>query len=261
MDDLKSTWALVTGASSGIGSAFARLLAARGANLVLAARGGAPMEALAATLREAHGVQVVVEPIDLARPGVGAELAARLAARGIALDILINNAGFGVYGEFHSQPLARTLEMLQLNIASLTELTHVFANDMARRGGGQVLLVASILGYQATPGYAAYAASKAYVLNFGEALHLELAPHGVTVTVLSPGVTATNFMAVSGMSATRFQRMLAMPPEPVAAAGLAAMFKRRQSVMPGALNRLMVLMNRLAPRALQSRIAGYLMTH
>jgi short-subunit dehydrogenase len=252
-------WALVTGASSGIGSAFAALLAARGAKLVLAARSGAPMEALAATLRSRHGVEVVVETIDLARAGVGAELFARLAARGIAVDILVNNAGFGVHGDFHAQPLARTLEMLQLNIASLTELTHVFANDMARRGGGHILLVASILGYVATPGYAAYAASKAYVLHFGEALRLELAPHGVHVTVLSPGGTRTNFMEVSGMTATPIQKLLSMAAEPVAAAGLAAMLQRRAAVMPGLPNRLMVLLCRLAPRTLQARVMAFAM--
>jgi short-subunit dehydrogenase len=259
MDDIKHKWALVTGASSGIGSAFAELLAARGANLVLAARSGAAMETLAATLRSRHGVEVVVEPIDLARPGVGAELFARLAARGIAVDILINNAGFGMFGDFHAQPLARTLEMLQLNVASLTELTHVFANDMTRRGSGHIVLVASILGHVATPGYAAYAASKAYVQNFGEALHLELAPHGVALTVLSPGVTATGFNGVSGKSNSTLLNMLSMGAEPVAAAGITAMLKRRAAIMPGMVNRLMLLANRFTPRSLQARIMGAMM--
>ena len=141
MKDFKNKWALVTGASSGFGLDFASLLAESGANLVLAARRTAPMEQLAETLRAKHGVQVVVEGIDLARPGVGAELLGRMNDRGIAIDILVNNAGCGVYGDFAEQPLARIMEMVQLNVASLTELTHVFAQGMVRRGGGHILLV------------------------------------------------------------------------------------------------------------------------
>ncbi|WP_295989926.1 SDR family oxidoreductase [Rugamonas sp.] len=261
MDDIHNKWALVTGASSGIGAEFAQQLAQRGANLVLAARSTGAMEALATQLRDTHGVQVLVLPIDLAQAGAAVTLYASVARQAIVIDILANNAGFGVFGDFHAQAADRTLEMLQLNIVSLTELTQVFAADMVRRGGGQILLVASILAYQATPGYAAYAASKAYVLQFGEALHVELAGHGVNVTVLSPGVTQTSFLSVSGQAVTPFQRLMMKAPRTVAAEGLAALLARRAVVMPGLANRLMVMMNRLAPRLLQSRIAGYLMTH
>lgn len=261
MDDIKQKWALVTGASGGIGAEFARLLAQRGANLVLAARSTAALESLAVQLRTTHGVQVVVVSIDLAQAGAAATLYEGLALHGRIIDILVNNAGFGVFGDFHAQPSGRTLEMLQLNITNLTELTHLFAADMVKRGNGHILLVASILGYQATPGYAAYAASKAYVLQFGEALHVELARHGVNVTVLSPGVTQTSFMSTSGQAITAFQRLMMKSPHTVAAEGLDALLARRTVVMPGFANRLMVLMNRVAPRALQSRIAGYLMTH
>ncbi|QNM95409.1 SDR family NAD(P)-dependent oxidoreductase [Chitinimonas koreensis] len=259
MQDLKGKWALVTGASSGFGKDFAALLAERGANLVLAARRTEPMQALADELRTRHGVETVVEGIDLARPGVGAELKQRLDARGIAVDVLINNAGFGVYGPFLDQPLEKTLEMLQLNMLSLTELTHAFAGDMARRGGGHVLLVASIGGYQATPTYAAYSASKAYVLLFGEALHTELAPRGVTVSVLSPGITATGFLDASGQRPTPYQRLMMMQSRPVAQIGLAALFKGVPSVVPGLGNKLTILSNRLAPRSLQSKVAYQLM--
>jgi short-subunit dehydrogenase len=261
MIDISNKWALVTGASSGIGAEFARLLAAHGANLVLVARGTEAMASLSETLRAEHQVDIVIESVDLAQAGAGTALAARLAQRGIVIDVLINNAGFGVFGEFHQQPLERTLAMLQLNVSSLTELTHVFASDMARRGGGHILLVASILGYQATPGYAAYAASKAYVLQFGEALNVELAKHNVAVTVLSPGVTQTAFLSVSGQASTPFQRTVMMTSRSVAAQGLVALLQRRAVVMPGLVNRLMILMNRLSPRALQSRISGFLMTH
>ena len=186
MNQATSPWALITGASSGFGIDFAHELAAQKTNLVLVARRTGPMDSLAAELRARHGVQVRVIGMDLARAGVGRELRDRLAAERIEIDTLVNNAGYGLFGEFLAQPLDKTLDMLQLNMLSLTELTHAFGRDMAGRGRGRILLVASIGGYQATPTYAAYSASKSYVLLFGEALHEELRQQGVTVTVLSP---------------------------------------------------------------------------
>lgn len=259
MEALKGKWALVTGASSGFGVDFATLLAQAGVHLVLVARRSEPMEALAGTLAKQYGVQVVVEAMDLARVGVGVALKARLDARGIAVDVLINNAGYGVYGPFLAQPLARTLDMLQLNMLSLTELTHVFAADMVARGGGHILLVASIGAYQATPTYAAYSASKAYVLLLGEALNAELAAQGVKVSVLSPGITATSFLAVSGQKATPYQRLMMMQSRPVARIGLKAMLAGTPSVVPGVGNKLTIFGNRFTPRSVQSRIAYALM--
>ncbi len=259
--DWTGQWALVTGASSGFGVDFATLLAEQGVNLVLAARRTEPMEALAAELRARHGVQVRVEGIDLARAGAGVALKARLDAQGLAIDILINNAGYGLYGPLLGQPLDRTLDMLQLNTASLTELTHVFGSVMAARGRGHILLVASIGGYQATPTYAAYAASKAYVLLFGEALNAELASQGVKVSVLSPGITATNFLAVSGQRPTLYQRLLMMKSRPVAALGLRALKAGTPSVVPGLGNKLTVWSARLAPRRLQTWMAARLMAN
>lgn len=208
--DLAGKWALVTGASSGFGMDFARLLAARGAQLVLVARSAAPMQELAGELAAQYGTVAVIEAIDLTGSDAPAELKARLDARGISVDVLVNNAGYGVYGSFLEQPLARTLDMMQLNMAALTALTHVFATDMARRGGGKILLVSSIGAYQATPSYASYSATKAYVLLFGEALHEELKGQGVTVTVLSPGITATGFLKAAGQRATLYQRCMMM---------------------------------------------------
>ncbi|TFW22911.1 SDR family oxidoreductase [Massilia arenosa] len=257
--DLEGQWALITGASSGFGVDFAHLLAARGAHVVLAARSLEPMHALAAELERAHGVRTQVVGIDLARPGVGAELKARLDAAGIAVDILVNNAGYGVYGDFLDHPLARTLDMIQLNVATLTELTHTFAAPMRERGRGKILLVASIGGYQATPTYAAYSATKAYVLLFGEALHEELKRHGVTVTVLSPGITATRFLQVSGQQATLYQRLVMMQSRPVARIGLDALYSGRASIVPGWLNALTAWSNRLMPRAIQRKMAYLLM--
>ena len=259
MNSNKGKWALVTGASSGFGMDFARLLAEQGHNLVLTARRTEPMENLADELRAKHGIQVQVEGIDLGQNGVAAILKQKLDQLNISIDVLINNAGFGLFGKFIDQPLNKTLEMLQLNMISLTELTHVFASDMVKRGGGHILLVASIGGYQATPTYAAYSASKSYVLLFGEALNTELAPHNVKVSVLSPGITATNFLAVSGQRATLYQRMMMMQSRPVAQIGLKAMWSGTASVVPGLLNKLTILSNRFSPRSIQSRVAYALM--
>ena len=163
-----------------------------------------------------------------------------------------NNAGYGAYGNFVEQSLQRLLDMLQLNMITLTELTHIFAADMVRRRTGHILLIASLLGYQAVPGYAAYAASKGYVLLFGEALHAELKPYGVGVTVLCPGATSTSFADVAGQKDTLALRMLLMKPQPVARTGIRAMQDRRSSVVAGIFNKIVVFSNRFAPRQMQS---------
>lgn len=256
---LKGKWALVTGASSGLGEDFARELAAEGMHLVLAARSLAPMESLAAAIRAAHGVEVVVESIDLARPESADELYQRIAARGIEVEVLINNAGFGVFGEFVATEWSRIERMLQVDLMSLTRLTHLYGADMARRRHGRILLIASIGGYQATPLYAAYCAAKAYVLSLGEALSDELGRAGVNVTVLSPGITATRFLEVSGQRATFYQRMVMMQSLPVVRIGLKALARGRASIVPGILNALTVFGNRFLPRPWQSAIAYRLM--
>lgn len=253
--DLQDQWALVTGASSGFGIDFAHLLAAHGANLVLVVRRGEPMRALAAELKRTHGTHCHVITMDLARPGVGAELHARIRAKRVAIDVLINNAGFGVFGDFVDQPLASEMNMLQLNVMALTELTHVFAADMVTRGTGKILLVGSLGGFQPLPMYATYAASKAYVLSFGEALHEELKDRGVVVTVLCPGVTATNFLAVSGQETMPLPDVLSMESRPVAEIGLKALDAGHASVVPGLPNQATAFANRILPRGLFPRLA------
>jgi short-subunit dehydrogenase len=252
-------WALVTGASSGFGADFARALAEQGYNLVLVARRVEPMEELARELQQGRQISVKVLGMDLARPGIGIELLRRITEEGIAIDTLISNAGFGLFGDFIDQPLARTLDMLQLNVLALTEITHAFGGAMARRGAGRILLVASIGGYQATPTYAAYSASKSYVLLFGEALHEELKPRGVTVTVLSPGITATEFLKVSGQKATRYQRLVMMRSRPVVKIGLRALANKRASIVPGWINAVTAFSNRFMPRSVQRKVAFSLM--
>ena len=259
MKDLHNTWALITGASSGFGKDFARLLAERGANLVLVARRTEPMHELATQLERTHHIQVRVIGQDLSLDHAAHTLKSRLDEQGIHITTLINNAGFGLFGEFFEQDYARTEEMLKLNMMSLTQLTHVFGAEMKKAGRGNILLVASIGAYQATPSYAAYSASKAYVLLLGEALNNELAPFGVKLSVLSPGITATSFLQVSGQKATLYQRLVMMQSRPVAEIGLKAMFAGKASVVPGLINKLTIFSNRFAPRSLQTKLAYLLM--
>ena len=253
-DRMTGRWALVTGASSGFGVEFATLLAERGANLILVARRREPMEQLAERLRREYRVQVVVEAVDLSTPDAAAALKARTDAQGLTVDVLINNAGYGLYGDFLAQPLARTTNMVRLNILAVTELAHLYGQEMARRGAGHILLIASLLGFQAVPGYAAYAASKAYVLHFGEALHAELAARGVAVTVLAPGAATTAFGDVAGQTDKGTLQKLMMTPRAVAEIGVRALLQRRSSVVAGFRNSFLVFLNRFTPRALQRQI-------
>ena len=250
-ETLDGRWAVVTGASSGFGVEFAKLLAARNANLVLVARHMEPMAALAEDLRRRHSVQVVVEGMDLSERGCGAELASRLDARGLVVDVLVNNAGYGIYGPFIEQPLDKVTNMLELNVIALTELTYVFAREMVRRRRGHILLTASMLGFQAVPGYAAYAATKGYVLLFAEALHRELKPHGVAVTALCPGPAATPFVGTAGQRRSFMLDRMMLQPAAVAKAGVRAMLRRRATVVPGFMSRAVVFLDRLMPRAMQ----------
>jgi uncharacterized protein len=253
-DPIAGKWALVTGASSGLGVEFATLLAERHTNLVLVARRTDLLQQLAARLRREHPVSVLVEGCDLSDAGSATALKERLDAHGVAVGVLVNNAGYGLYGDFVDQPLRQTTTMLALNVVSMTELTGIFAADMVRRGSGYILLVASLLGYQPVPGYAAYAASKAYVLHFGEALHDELEPHGVVVTVLAPGAAATAFVDVAHQRDTWALRLLMMQPRPVAAIGIEALLRGRPSVVAGSRNKLIALSNRFTPRRIQRLI-------
>jgi uncharacterized protein len=256
VEDFSNRWAMVTGASSGFGVQFAQLLAERKANLVLVARRTEPMEALAKELRHRHGVQVVVEGMDLARTGAAADLKSRLDALGVPVNVLVNNAGYGLYGAFLDQPLEKITAMLQLNMITVTELTHIFARDMVQRRSGHILLTASLLGYQAVPGFAAYAATKAYVLLLGEALHQELEPHGISVTALCPGSSETSFGEVAGQKLSPLVRLMTVEPHRVAMAGVEAMLRRRATVVPGFLNKATVFFDRLMPRPMQRMIVG-----
>jgi uncharacterized protein len=251
MNSFAGKRALITGASSGLGLEFADLLAAQKVNLVLAARRQEPMEKLASDLRRKYGVDVLVEAIDLASPGAASRLKSSLDARSVAIDIVVNNAGYGMHGDFQEMPIERTVNMIQLNVTTLTELTYLFGRDMATRRSGYILLVASLLAFQAVPSYAAYAATKAYVLAFGEALHDELRPHGVVVTSLCPGHTATGFDAAAGATTSPLLRLLTMKPRPVAASGIRALLQGKAMVVAGLSNKMAAFSNRLTPRSMQ----------
>ncbi|MGR9139079.1 SDR family NAD(P)-dependent oxidoreductase (plasmid) [Rhizobium leguminosarum] len=243
--------ALITGASSGLGLEFAELLAAQKFNLVLVARRREPMEKLAAELRRKHDVDIVVEPIDLAAPGAAARLKSSLDEKSLQIDILVNNAGYGLHGDFLDTPIERTTDMIQLNITALTELSYAFGRDMAARGSGQILLVASLLALQPVPSFAAYAATKSYVLAFGEALYEELRRQGVVVTSLCPGHTETGFDTAAGASVSPILRLLTMKPRPVAESGLRALSQGKASVIAGFMNNVVAFSNRLTPRSMQ----------
>jgi short-subunit dehydrogenase len=247
-------WALVTGASSGLGRDFALALAEQGWDVVLTARRTEPMERLAAEVRATHGVQAHVEVLDLAVEGAAAQLKARLDTRGIVIGTLVNNAGHGLTAEFIDAPTDGLSAMLRLNVIGTTELAHVFAHDMARRGGGKMLLVASVAAFQPCPRFAAYAASKAYVVSLGEALHTELKSKNVVVTVLSPGVTDTGFFDAAGEAPNAAMKRMMMKSRPVVDIGLAALAAGRSGVVAGRINRVMVFLSRLLPRQQLSRI-------
>jgi uncharacterized protein len=252
--------ALVTGASSGLGVDFARQLAARGANLILVARREDQLRAVATDIAKAYAVSAQAIALDLAAPDAPQVLYDQLQQQGIHVDVLVNNAGFGIYGDFATVPWEREKAMLDLDIVTLTHLTKLFVQDMLKRKRGYILLVASIGAYQPSPTYATYSAAKAFVLNMGEAINYELRGSGVSVTVISPGVTATEFFKVAGQSASLYQRLMMMDSTTVARIGIEHMLRRRPSVVPGFMNNLFAFSTRLVPRRLQAATAHFMMT-
>ncbi len=254
MTTTNHSWVLITGASSGFGAEFARQYAAQGHSLVLVARRLDRLQALAETLRRQYRIEVVVEPADLSDIAAVTQLHRRLHERGIAIDILINNAGHGLQGQFVDSPLDATLAMVQLDVASLTAVTHVFAQDMRTRRRGKILLVASLLAYQGVHNFAVYAAAKAYVLRLGEALHRELKRDGITVTTLCPGMSDTGFAAAAQQKLTPALKLLMMQPAPVVSAGIRALQAGRISVVAGWANQALVILTWATPRWLHQAV-------
>jgi uncharacterized protein len=242
---------LITGASAGLGAEFARQCAARGEALALAARRRDRMEALKAAL----GGEVHIFTADLSEAGAAASLIAELAAEGLVVDTLINNAGFGLAGRFADLPQSRQSEMIDLNVRALAELCHLVLPGMRERGRGAILNVASTAAFQAGPNMAVYYASKAFVLSFTEALHHELKGSGIRVSCLCPGPTESEFGEVAGSKSPALERIKG-PAAPVVRAGLRGLDAGKAIVIPGLPNKITAQVNRIVPRAMMRRLVG-----
>lgn len=244
---------LITGASAGLGVEFAKQCAARGDEVILVARRKARLNKLAAELGKAHVIAA-----DLSKPKAAEKLLAEINGRGLWVRKLINNAGFGLRGRFDALPLDRQLEMIDLNIRSLTNLAFVALDNMRAHGGGAILNVASTAAFQPGPNMAVYFATKAYVLSFTEALHEEWKDRGIKVSALCPGPTRTEFGDVAGIKTLGSFDRLAMEAEPVVRAGLEGLERNQAIVIPGMTNKIGAWSTRLAPRSTVRKIAGSL---
>ncbi|MBA3267939.1 MAG: SDR family oxidoreductase [Acidimicrobiia bacterium] len=248
--------ALVTGASSGIGRAFAVALAAAGADLVLVARRGDRLEALATELGDAHDCSVEVLPADLTDPTGLAEVETRLGDDNRPVDLLVNNAGFATSGSFAELPVAGEEEEIRLNVLAPVRLSRAVLPGMIDRGGGGIVNVSSIAALQPLPHWATYAASKAYLTSFSEALHEEVRARGVVVLALMPGFTHTEFHERAGLPAARIPGALWMDSDEVVASALGALARKRASHVPGLANRAVAAVSRVTPRAVSRRLVG-----
>lgn len=248
--------ALITGASSGIGLDLAHLFGADRWNLVLVARSEGKLRETAAELEKKCGIYVTVLPVDLAKPDAAHEIVDQLAAKGIEIEALVNNAGFGGRGAFWETEERTELDMLQVNIVALTQLTRLLLPPMVARNSGRILNVASTAAFQPGPYMAVYYASKAYVLSLSEAVADELRDTGVTVTALCPGPTATGFAAVAGTEGSKLFRLSKpMSSDDVAQAGYKAMLAGRRLVVTGMKNKLLAQAVRVSPRRMVTTIA------
>ena len=245
--------ALVTGASAGLGVEFARQLAKRGHSLVLVARRKERLEELAKELGSARAIAA-----DLSKKDAAAKLMADLEANGEVVDLLINNAGFGLIGRFAELDAKRERQMIDLNVGTLTDLCRAVAPGMIQRKSGGILNVASTAAFQPGPKFAVYFATKAFVLSLTEALHEELKPHGIKVSCLCPGPTKTEFGDVAGFTnklGLAFEK-IAMSAARVVEIGLEGLDKNKAIVIPGALNKAGAVSGRFVPRSVVRKIAG-----
>jgi short-subunit dehydrogenase len=248
---------LITGASSGIGEAFARKLAARGRNVFLVSRSEEKLVTLCNELGRINSIRAQYLAVDLSLPESPARLFEESVKRGLDIDMLVNNAGFGSFGDFTKQELARELNMIDLNVKSLVDLTYRFMRPMRERRQGTIINVASTAGFQPVPFMATYAATKAFVLSFSEALWEENRPHGVHVMALCPGVTETNFFEAA--RGTKPPARVAQSPDDVVETALRGLSHRRSHIVSGWTNFMMTEAERLVPRSLIVRAAGRMM--
>lgn len=240
--------ALITGASSGIGLEFAKIFAKAGYDTVIVARDREKLVEIAKDLRNKHGIQVIVVVLDLGKNGSAQKLFNELEKKKIKIDVLINNAGFGLSGFFHEESLEKQLEMIQLNVTTLVELTYLIVNKMVKRQNGKILNVASTAAFQPGPLMAVYYASKAFVLNFSQALANELKGKGISVTALCPGPTESGFQKRADIQRTpliKGKRL--MSPKDVARIGFEALMSNKSVVIPGVRNSVMAYAARVFP--------------
>ena len=247
--------ALVTGASGGIGLALAREIAANGHDVVLTARNRDALEAAAGAIEGKYGVRADVIPLDLRDTDAAEQLYQTISNQQLEIGILVTNAGFGLGGEFLETDVQREVEMIQVNVIALTQLTKLFAAGMVRRRSGRVMNVASTAAFQPGPLHAVYYATEAYVLSFSQAVAEELRNTGVTVTALCPGATATGFAETAGVTNSGlFTRVGVDNAESVADYGYKAMMRGERVAIPRLRDKIMVQAERLAPRAFVTRM-------
>lgn len=254
MNHWHGKWALITGASAGIGTAIARELAAGGTNLVLTARRRDRLVGLASELSAKHNVRTLVCVADLTQ-GLGPQqIFSFIEEKNIAVDLLVNNAGFGAYGEFQKVPLDKLIEMTHVNVTAVVHMTHLFLPGMIARGRGDILILASTAAFQAVPYISTYAATKAFDLYFAEGLAEEVRQYGVRVCALCPGSTDTEFFKVAGQR--NHSRRSPETAEKVARVGLTALAAGKSSVISGFSNWMGAEMTRLVPRRTVARITA-----
>ena len=246
--------AVITGASSGIGEVFARKLAARGRNVLLVARSEDKLITLCNELGRSNSIRAQYVALDLSKPDAAATLFAEATQRGLTVDMLINNAGFGSMGEFGKLDLERELNMIDLNIKSLVELTHRFLQPMLERKQGTIINVASTASFQAVPFMATYAATKAFVLSFSQALWEENRSHGIHVLALCPGVTDTNFFAASKIDRPPMRTV--QTAEEVVDTALRGLARGKSVVISGWANWFVVEAERVVPRSVVTKVAA-----
>lgn len=249
--------ALITGASSGIGKEFAYLFAQDQYNLILVARNELALNELAQECKGKYNIEVTVLPHNLSVPGAGIALAEKIKELGITVDALINNAGFGDYGNFAHSDLKKGIDMVQLNVVNLTELTLIYSKEMVQRNEGEILNVASTAAFQPLPKMGIYAATKSYVLHLTEAIHFEMKGTNVHVTALCPGATKTGFEKAAEMGDAKLFESAVMDAKTVAKAGYIGLKKNKMYVIPGAKNKILAFATDMTPfRKLKVWLAG-----
>lgn len=257
MSKVTKPYALITGASKGIGKSIAYELAKEGYPLLLAARSGEELKALSDDLQVKYGINVPILPIDLSTDGASLKVTDWIKTNNYSVGILVNNAGYGVWGDFSQSSLTDQLGMMQLNMNVVVELSHLLVPILSKEKQAYILNICSTAAYQAVPTLAVYSATKAFVLSFTRALRFELAQTSISVTCFSPGPVDTGFAARAGLDALgKMAQKFNMQPDKVAKIALKAMFKKKSEVIPGFTNIISVYANRLLPKAFIEKTAA-----